>query len=87
MTRFLHKLFNALKISEVRPSLYPFVGVQWVTDTILKVDKARFARLLGTKCIDGALFHQQGNFPSHGFAELRIEEARAAIPRELLSDV
>jgi hypothetical protein len=85
--RFLHKLYNVLKISEAHPALYPFVGVRWVTDTVIMVDKVKFARLLAIKAIDGSLFHRQGNFPTHGFVELGVKEARAVLPVEMLGDV
>ncbi|KAH0793179.1 hypothetical protein GPJ56_002888 [Histomonas meleagridis] len=68
--RFYHKLYNALKIIEDDPFYIEFVGIEWVNEKVLKVDKNIFARLLGIKTIDGSLFHQQGNFPSHGFVEL-----------------
>jgi hypothetical protein len=85
--RFLHKLYGALKISEVDPELYPFVGVRWATDKVIKVDKAKFGRLLAIKAFNGALFHRQGNFPTHGFVELGVEQARAVVPVEMLRDV
>ncbi|KAH0787965.1 hypothetical protein GPJ56_008121 [Histomonas meleagridis] len=74
-SRFSHKLFNALKLSELSPIYPQFVGVQWLTPLILRVDKRVFARLLGIKSIDGSLFHQQGNFPSHGFFEIGAGDA------------
>lgn len=57
------------------PFYIEFLGVEWLTDKILKVDKKVFARLLGIRTIDGSLFHQQGNFPSHGFFELSSQNA------------
>jgi hypothetical protein len=72
--RFPHKLYNALALVEHTPVMYGLVGVSWVTDRIFKVDKLIFGRLLGIMAIDGGLFHRQGNFPSHGFAELTSEE-------------
>jgi uncharacterized protein YjbI with pentapeptide repeats len=86
-TRFTHKLFNALRIAESDPFYAEFVGIEWVTDTVLKVNKKAFARLLGIKTIDGSLFHQQGNFRSHGFAELSVQEARACLSEADLEDV
>jgi hypothetical protein len=73
-SRFPHKLFNALKLVEIFPNYYPLIGAQWVTDHIFKIDKFIFGRLLGITSIDGGLFHRQGNFPSHGFAELSAAE-------------
>jgi hypothetical protein len=76
-SRFLHKLVNALKISDENPAYFDLVGVAWIADTVFKVDKVRFARLLGIRAIDGSLFHKQGNFPSHGFVEICGAEGRA----------
>jgi hypothetical protein len=72
---FSHKLYNALKITTDDSFYFEYVGVEWITDDILKIDKTSFARLLGIKTINGSLFHQQGNFPSHGFLELSDVEA------------
>jgi hypothetical protein len=74
-TRFSHKLYNALKITTSDPFYFDFIGVEWISDIVLKVDKRIFAQLLGIKTVDGSLFHRQGNFPSHGFAELTSIEA------------
>jgi len=83
-SRFSHKLFNALCISNHDPFYAEFLGVEWITPKILRVDKRVFARLLGIKTIDGSLFHQQGNFPSHGFIELDpIEAANHLSSQEL----
>jgi hypothetical protein len=85
--RFIHKLFNALKVVETDHKFAAVVGVQWVSEKVLRVHKRSFARLLGIKTIDGSLFHQQGNFPSHGFAELSAREARIDLPVEALIGV
>jgi hypothetical protein len=79
-SRFLHKLTNALKIGEIDENYFELVGVAWLTDQVIKVDKMKFARLLGIKSIEGSLFHQQGNFPSHGFIEIGASEARKCSP-------
>jgi len=79
-SRFLHKLYNALKIAEAQPSLYPLIGVKWVSDSILKVEKHLFGRLIGIKSVDNSLFHQQGNFPSHGFVELSLKDIQTQYP-------
>jgi hypothetical protein len=75
--RFPHKLYNALTLVDKDPKYYDFIGVQWITDRIFKVDKFIFGRLLGLTAIDGGLFHHQGNFPTHGFIELSSAEADA----------
>jgi hypothetical protein len=85
--RFPHKLFNALLLVDSDPGLFRFIGVRWLTDRVLKVDKLIFGRLLGIMSVDGGLFHHQGNFRSHGFAELGGEELTALRPAYDLSDV
>ena len=74
-TKFTYKLCNALKLSESKPEFIPHVGIEWATDTIIRVHREAFARLLGVKTVEGSLFHQQGNFPSHGFTELSFRES------------
>jgi hypothetical protein len=86
-TRFFHKLYNALKIADFDPFYTEFVGVEWVNERVIKIHKKKFARLLGIRTIDGSLFHQQGNFPSHGFRELGPQEAKAILSPEDLADV
>jgi hypothetical protein len=86
-TRFFHKLYNALKISEIDPFYTEYVGIEWVTDRMIKIDKRRFARLLGIRAIEGSLFHRQGNFPSHGFREIGPSEARKALGAGELANV
>lgn len=86
-SRFYHKLYNALKISEDDPFYSIYLGIEWINDQVLKVDKKKFARLLGIKTIDGSLFHQQGNFPSHGFIELATNNALNYVSERDLTDV
>jgi hypothetical protein len=74
--------FNALILVERNPGLWHFVGVQWVTDKVFRVDKLIFGRLLRIEKIDGGLFHRQGNFPSYGFRELDTNE-RGELTRRL----
>jgi hypothetical protein len=85
--RFPHKLFNALRLATAAPHLARHIGVEWVTATVIRVHKLVFARLLKLSAVDGSLFHQQGNFPSHGFVELTEREARACCPPEVLTGV
>ena len=85
--RFIHKLFNALQLAKAAPHLCRVIGVEWIGPDILRVDKHAFARLLKIRTIDGSLFHQQGNFPSHGFVELSETKARECLPPEALADV
>lgn len=86
--RFRHKLYNAIVLSEKMPELRKFVGLKWVSKSILKVDKHRFGRLLGITSVEGGLFHRQGNFSTHGFTDAPVDEIRAvygqdaAVPSE-----
>jgi hypothetical protein len=85
--RFEHKLWNALCITSAFPNTVKLVGVVWVTDSAIKVDKYSFAKLLNISAIDGGLFPKQGNFPRHGFVALSDAEARQKVPPEHLVDV
>jgi hypothetical protein len=85
--RFPHKLFNALRIVQSGAVTSEFVGVEWLTDGIIKVDKVAFARLLGIKVVEGSLFHKQGNFPSHGFIEVLPRDATFVLSHEQLKGV
>jgi hypothetical protein len=85
--RFAHKLFNALRIGTVYPNIRRYLGVEWITRTVLRVDKNVFSRLLSIKVVNSALFYQQGNFPSHGFVEMGAVEAGRTLPPELLEGV
>ena len=85
--RFPHKLYNALAVVDQDPNMFNLFGVRWVTDQIFKVDKLIFGRLLGITSIDGGLFHRQGNFPSHRFAELTVAEVDQLKTQYDLSDV
>ena len=76
-SKFPYKLYNALKLSEMCPEFTEHLGIQWVTDIVFRVHRNNFARLIGVKTVEGGLFHQQGNFPSHGFIELPFEESDA----------
>jgi hypothetical protein len=78
---------NAIKIVEYNSAYFDLVGVTWVTDDVLKIDKVKFARLLGIRTIDPALFHKQGNFPTHGFVELCFDNAKKMLTAEELMGV
>jgi hypothetical protein len=86
-SRFSHKLFNALRITLEDQFYVDFIGIEWVTDKVLRIDKRVFARLLGIKIVDGSLFHQQGNFPSHGFVELSEKNALEWVSAETVAGV
>jgi hypothetical protein len=85
--RFLHKLHNALRISMISTSWAELVGVQWAAPFVIRVNKGQFARLLGLQTIEGGLFHQQGNFRTHGFVELNREQVTAYCPTLDVSQV
>ena len=78
--RFIHKLYNAQRLTEADPSFIPIVGVTWVSDKILRINREVFAKLLMIKAVEGSLFNKQGNFPSHGFDEVEPEVARSMFP-------
>jgi len=86
-SRFLHKLYNALRISTLSAVWAEIVGVQWDAPYVIRVKKGQFARLLGIKAIEGSLFHQQGNFTTHGFIELNRDQAQMYCPNIDLSAV
>jgi hypothetical protein len=85
--RFLHKLFNALRISTIDPAWAEIVGVQWQAPFVIRVNKGEFARLLGIKAVEGSLFHQQGNFTTYGFVELNREQVQMYCPDTDLTTV
>jgi hypothetical protein len=86
-SRFLHKLYNALRISTIAASWAELVGVEWEAPFVIRVNKGQFARLLGIKAVEGSLFHQQGNFTTHGFVELNREQVQMYCPNIDLSTV
>lgn len=85
--RFEHKLWNCLRITSVFPNLTKTIGVCWVDNKIIKVYKYPFAKFLAITCVDGGLFHKQGNFTRHGFIDLSEQEATRQLSPEQLADV
>lgn len=85
--RFEHKLWNCLRITSVYPSMTKIVGVIWVSETVIKVYKHQFAKFLNINCVDGGLFHKQGNFTRHGFTMVNEHTARQMLTEDVLSDV
>jgi hypothetical protein len=57
------------------PFYAEYVGVEWVNDVVIKVEKKIFARLLGIRLIDATFFNQQGMFPAYGFVEVSPADA------------
>jgi hypothetical protein len=72
---FHFKLCNALLPTTNIPDIFRFVEVRWINNSVLLVDGPIFAKLLGVKRVDASLFHQNGNFHSHGFSELAYPDA------------
>ena len=85
--RFEHKLWNCLRITSAFPNLTKVIGVCWVDNKIIKVYKFHFAKFLAITCVDGGLFHKQGNFTRHGFIPLTEPEAQQALTPDQLVDV
>ena len=79
-TRFLYKLYNALVLQSTYPELESLIGVAWVNKKVFKVNKHIFGRFIGIKSVDNSLFHQQGNFPSHGFMEISSHDVNSICP-------
>jgi hypothetical protein len=86
-TRFLHKLYNALQIVQSDRFYSDVIGIEWVTEKVLKINKRKFGRLFGLRAIEGSFFHQQGCFPVHGFRELGPAEAGEVVSQQDLEDV
>jgi hypothetical protein len=85
--RFVHKLYNALRITETNPDYFKYVGVTWINHTVMTVHKGIFAQLLGIKNSEAALFHLQGNFPSHGFVEVNRQQALELLPLDVFTGI
>ena len=71
-SRFIFKLYNALLLTDDNPELFCVIGLKWVSDAVLGLNKRIFAQLIGISpaSIDGALLNAQGNFSTHGFVEI-----------------
>ena len=86
-SRFLYKLHNALLLDTLYPELSPYIGVSWLDKNIIRVNKHIFGRFIGVKTVNNSLFHQQGNFPSHGFVEISSREVPSICPKINLEGV
>ncbi|KAH0790826.1 hypothetical protein GPJ56_005247 [Histomonas meleagridis] len=84
---FFMKLYNALLITTDDPFYAEFLGVEWITDSILRIDKYVFSRLFGLKQPDSSLFHSHGFFSTYGFAEVSPNEAASLAPQIDLSEI
>jgi hypothetical protein len=67
---FEQKLWNALALTNRDPLLYPTVGVKWVTERVLKVNRDVFGRFINVTRPAAALFNNQGSLLTHGFIEI-----------------
>ena len=79
-TKFMYKLYDMLRITTVFPSLRHAVGVYFINNVAISVDKYAMINMLALnpKNVDGSLFHKQGNFPTHGFIEVSNENYKEA---------
>lgn len=73
-TRFIYKIYNALKITTRYPEYKEIIGTFWVSKEIFIVNRHEFAVINNIKIEKGALFHQHGNFTTHGFVVLDENE-------------
>ena len=71
-SRFTYKMCNALLLTDDNPDLFCVVGLKWVNDSVMALNKRIFAQLLGIAptSVDGALLNSQGNFSTHGCVEV-----------------
>lgn len=74
MVRFAHKLWNVLAITKYNPELYKYLGAQWISNSLIKVNKNALASTFGLKRPKASLFNPQGTFKTHGFIEISKEE-------------
>jgi hypothetical protein len=85
--RFECKLWNALALVREDPELYRYVGVAWISRTVLKVNRDVFGRFINVTRPAAALYNNQGSFATHGFKEIALSEVEGVVPAEQLSDV
>ena len=86
--RFEHKLWNALVLTKRFADLIQFIGVCWVSNTILKVNRDRFGALINVTRPAAALFNSQGSFLTHGFSEISKQAALdSGVSPQALEDV
>jgi hypothetical protein len=85
--RFEHKLWNALALTKSDPDLYEFVGVIWLTRTVLKVNRDVFGRFINVTKPAAALYNGQGSFATHGFREVCRMDVEGMVAKEDVSDV
>ena len=86
-SKFEYKLYNSLLITRKYPDLYNFIGTIWVSSSIMKIDSNIFGNLLGIHCVQGGLFHKQGNFIRNGFNNVILSCFPNLIQNPLCKDV
>lgn len=88
LVKFPHKLFNALIITSIYPELYSTMGVMWISDTLIKVNKEALGVAFGVKRPKASFFNPQGAFRTHGFKEVPRDIVHTRfIAQEYLSDI
>ncbi|EAY20898.1 hypothetical protein TVAG_437240 [Trichomonas vaginalis G3] len=86
-SRFSHKLYNALQIVKKDPFYFLLFGVEWMNETVLKVNGPLFSCVLGLQNYKYNLFSQNGQMSIHGFIELNEKDALAYCNAETLQDI
>lgn len=84
-TKFIYKLYNALKITSHYPQYEDLIGVYWVSNDVFVVKRHEFAVLNAIKIEKGALFHQHGNFTTHGFQQIDYSQLMTEFGGDFLS--
>lgn len=85
--RFEYKLWNALAITKVYPDLYDVIGVLWVSEVIIKVNRTIFGSLIKVASPAAALFNHSGSFATHGFLEISLRQVKGYVPENVVDDV
>lgn len=85
--RFSHKLYNALQIVKNDPFYSLFFGVEWLNDTVLRVNGPLFACILGFDDYKTSIFGKNGQLAIHGFIELDERSALAYCDISELADI
>ena len=71
---FIFKLYNILVITSKIPALEFAMGARWVGPRVIEVSRKGVLNVFNIqeKNVDGALFHKQGNFQTHNFIEISM---------------
>jgi hypothetical protein len=85
--RFEHKLWNALALTKCNPHFYAYIGVKWVTPTILKVNRDVFGSFINVTRPAAALYNKQGSLATHGFREVPLRAVAHLISFDDRSDI